>query len=201
MKAKRASVVGLFLGLTVVAAVMPAAADGPPASVDFASPYQLSIWHGLYGGLHLGWGDAGLADGFVGGVQVGYNWQTGQMVYGLEADVSFSDISYQQTFFPGATVKASIDWLASARGRLGFLVTPRILAYGTAGIGFASASASASVPGLPGPSISDSDMGILFGIGLEGKVSDSMSLRVEYLSFGDLDVDVFRAGVNFKFGN
>ena len=75
----------------------------------------------------------------MGGAQVGYNWQTGQIVYGIEADVSFADISFNQSFM-GASVSGSIDWMATVRGRLGFLATPNVLFYGTAGFGYASAS-------------------------------------------------------------
>ena len=84
---------------------------------------------------------------------------------------------------------------------MGFLVTPRVLAYATAGFGKASASASATVPGVVKLAVDDTETDIVYGIGLESKVSDAMSLRLEYLGFGDLDIDVIRAGVNFKFGN
>src|SRR5688572_16486627 len=91
MKSLRASVAVLVVGLVVLAGAMPTAADGPPGS-KFTRPYYPSIWHGLYGGLHLGWGESGPADGVVGGAQIGYNWQRGQIVYGLEADISAADI-------------------------------------------------------------------------------------------------------------
>jgi opacity protein-like surface antigen len=78
-------------------------------------------------------------------------------------------------------------------GRLPAL--PRILAYGTAGFGIAKASASF------GPfSDSDTESDFVYGLGIEGKINPSMSLRLEYLAFGDLDVDVVRAGINFKLG-
>jgi outer membrane immunogenic protein len=200
MRTLRASVAGLAVGVVALAVTVPAVADGPPGSAYYERPYQPSIWQGLYGGVHLGWGESGVADGFVGGAQIGYNWQKGQVVYGLEADVSLADISYEERFM-GVTAKASIDWLATARGRVGFLLTPRILAYGTAGFGIASASASASVPGVVKISVDDTQTDIVYGLGLEGKVSEAMSLRVEYLAFGDHDVGVVRAGLNFKFGN
>jgi outer membrane immunogenic protein len=196
----RTWIVGLAATIAALAVgTVPAAADKPPG-VYSGHGYQPAIWRGLYGGVHLGWGESGPADGIVGGAQIGYNWQAGQIVYGFEADVSAADISYSENFF-GVQAEASIDWLATARGRLGFLVTPNVLAYATAGFGIASASASASIPGLVKLSIDDTETDIVYGIGVEAKVTDATSLRVEYLAFGDLDIDVIRAGVNFRFGN
>jgi outer membrane immunogenic protein len=191
MKSSRTSVAGLAVALALLAGAIPAAADGPPGAPYYARP---SIWQGVYGGFHLGWGEADPADGFVGGVQAGYNWQAGQIVYGLEADVSYADISFKDNFFG---VEASVDWLATVRGRAGFLLTPRVLAYGTAGFGIASASAR--IPGLV--KVDDTETDFVYGLGIEGKLSDTMSLRAEYLAFGDLDINVVRAGLNFKLGN
>jgi outer membrane immunogenic protein len=172
-------------------AVMPASADGGrgPSRPD-RSDYP-SIWQGAYVGLHLGHGESGPADGFVGGGQVGYNWQSGQIVYGLEADVSYADISFKENFGSG-----SIDWMATARGRLGYLLLPNLLAYGT--VGFGLANGSASFGGFP---VKDTESDIVYGLGLEGKISDKISARIEYLAFGDLDIDVVRVGLNYRLGN
>jgi len=196
----RTWIVGVAVTLAVLAVgTIPAAADSPLGAYP-VQHYQPAIWRGLYGGVHLGWGESGPADGIVGGAQIGYNWQAGQIVYGFEVDVSAADISYSESFF-GVHAEASIDWLATARGRLGFLVTPNVLAYATAGFGIASASASAGIPGLVKLSVNDTETDFVYGIGVEAKVTDATSLRVEYLAFGDLDIDVIRAGVNFRFGN
>ena len=75
MRVLRRRVIGLavvaLLGLAATAAV----ADGlyGPRGSGPASYGMPSIWQGLYGGVHLGHVDAGNDDGFVGGVQVGYN--------------------------------------------------------------------------------------------------------------------------------
>jgi outer membrane immunogenic protein len=198
MEALRIWLIGSAVALTALAAAaMPAAADKAPG--PSYRTYQPPIWQGLYGGVHLGWGESGPADGVVGGAQIGYNWRSGQIVYGLEADVSAADISYEENIF-GVRAEASIDWLATARGRLGFLVAPRILAYATAGFGIASASASAGIPGLGSLSIDDTETDFVYGLGVEAKVTDATSFRLEYIAFSDLDIDVVRAGVNFKLG-
>lgn len=167
------------IGLTVLAgcglAVTAASADGTNTS---GSAYELpSIWRGLYGGVHVGHEDVDGDNGVVGGVQLGYNWKSQQIVYGVEGDVSLSG-------------NHSIDWLASLRGRLGYLIQPRLLVYGTAGLGLVNGG--------------ETDAAFVYGLGVEGKITPTMSARVEYLSFdsntahhGDT-VGVIRAGLNFK---
>jgi outer membrane immunogenic protein len=169
------------IGLTVLAgfglAVTAASADGANASGP--ASYELpSIWRGLYGGLHVGHADADGDNGFVGGVQLGYNWQARQVVYSVEGDFSLSG-------------EHSIDWLASLRGRLGYLIQPRVLVYGTAGLGLVNGGGT--------------DAGFVYGLGVEGKLTRTMSARLEYLAY-DTDnahahsdtVGVIRAGINIK---
>src|SRR5262245_28225232 len=172
------------VGLTVLAgwcsfALTAASADGYIAGS--AANDLPAIWRGLYGGVHLGHADADGGNGVVGGVQLGYNWQSQRIVYGVEGDVSLSDAN-------------AIDWLASLRGRVGYLIQPRILLYGTAGLGLVNGGTT--------------DTGFVYGLGVEGKITRSMSARVEYLAY-DTDnnnghhshsdtVGVIRAGLNFK---
>jgi outer membrane immunogenic protein len=172
-----------------------------------------SIWRGLYAGVHLGFGSSGDLDGVVGGGQIGYNWQSKQIVYGLEVDASLADISGGSSVsFAGmtASANASIDWMMTVRGRLGVLLTPRVLAYGTAGFGIAGSSWDARAGGFGfgiQQSGSDTSTGFAYGVGLEGKFTDSMSARIEYVALTGLDgtissdgVGVVRAGLNFKLG-
>lgn len=157
-----------LIGLTATAAM----ADGP-TSRRYGMP---SIWQGVYGGVHIGGVDAGHDDGMVGGVQLGYNWRTGAIVYGLEADISLSGSDH-------------VDWLASARGRLGYLIQPRLMVYGTAGLGLVKDH--------------DTESGFAYGVGIEGKLTGTTSARLEYLQFdndshhGD-GISVIRAGLNIK---
>src|SRR5438309_1357546 len=76
--------------------------------------------------------------GFIGGGQIGYNWQNGNAVYGLEADISGLGGSGSVTqpygnSFNGkaATTTNKIDWLATFRCRLGLAVN-NSLVYATA---------------------------------------------------------------------
>jgi len=193
----------------VVAIRAPAVADGGPGPAYFDQPYNYPpIWQGLYGGVHLGWGWSGDADGVVGGGQVGYNWQSRQFVYGLEADISAADIGISEAFVvPGAVLSASasIDWLATFRGRLGVLVQPNLLVYGTAGLAVVHAQAHGSVTtfgfGQISASASDTETGLVYGIGVESMWTERMSVRLEYLGFSELgDFGIVRAGLNFKLG-
>lgn len=207
MKTVRSRLIAMTVA-GMVGAVLPPTADAQsPPPPD----YHPWLWHGWYAGFHLGYGDAGPADGFLGGAQVGYNWQSGRLVYGLEADATWSEISFSDGVSvcnPGlgcvsARVSGEIDWMATVRGRLGYLFQPGVLAYATAGFGFVSGSASASVSGFglsERISFSDTDTDFVYGIGLESRLTPASTLRVEYLGFSDSEIDVIRVGLNFKFG-
>jgi outer membrane immunogenic protein len=193
-----------------ISAVTPAAAQGgyglPPPE------YYPALWQGVYGGFHLGYGDADRADGFVGGVQIGHNWQSGQLVYGLEADVTWSDISDSERISvcgPGvpsscvsARVESSIDWMGTVRARAGYLFQPGLLGYVTAGFGFVSGSGSASLRAgdvhFEPFTDDETDVDFVYGIGVEGKFTPTSTLRIEYLGFSDTDLDIIRASVNFR---
>src|SRR4051812_33650172 len=84
---------------TLVATVLMAA---PALAADInrgyaPAPYSAFSWAGAYFGANIGYQfgsvhNSGGVDpsGFMGGLQVGYNWQTGQFVYGIEGDIQFS---------------------------------------------------------------------------------------------------------------
>jgi outer membrane immunogenic protein len=171
-----------LFGLAVLAGLALSAtgaqAGGTPRG-ETAYADRPSIWQGLYGGVHLGHAESDFDDGLVGGVQLGYNWRNGLIVYGLEADISASNADF-------------IDWLGSVRGRVGYLIQPGLLLYGTAGLGVVS--------------FDNTETGFVFGVGVEGKLSETMSARLEYLNYnidsghghGDDDIGVIRAGLNIK---
>jgi outer membrane immunogenic protein len=95
---------------------------------------------------------------FIGGAQAGYNWQISSVVAGLEADIQGvvgSEASISGAVFAGpvsattgtpdiTTFHASrrLDYLATVRGRLGYLVWPSVLVYGTGGLAAGSVSGS-----------------------------------------------------------
>jgi opacity protein-like surface antigen len=207
----RGGIVALTALIGAAAVTVPAVADGGwgPAYVD--QVYYPSIWQGLYGGVHFGWGWSDDADGVVGGGQIGYNWQSQQFVFGIEADISGADIGVSETLVvPGSVFgsSASIDWLATIRGRAGILLQPNLLLYGTAGLSIVNLEAHSSIDtiGLGTISVreSDTETGFAYGIGVEGKLTERTTARLEYLEFSQSDrigdFGILRAGVNFKFG-
>jgi opacity protein-like surface antigen len=88
------------------------------------------------------------------------------------------------------------------------LIQPGLLLYATAGLGIVNAEVhgSVNVIGLGQISArkSDTETGFVYGFGLENKLNERVSLRLEYLGFGNFDsvgdFGIVRAGVNFKFG-
>jgi outer membrane immunogenic protein len=87
--------------------------------------------------------------GFFGGGQVGYNYQYGQsFVLGFETDMQGSSISGQggsngaaaltdgAMMFGSNTIQAGINWMGTARGRVGYLITPTVMAYATGGLAY-----------------------------------------------------------------
>jgi outer membrane immunogenic protein len=156
----------------VAAGASVAAADGPGKSPDRL--YVPTAWQGLYGGVHLGHGEVGnFDDGVLGGLQIGRNWQSGAVVYGIEGDVSFSGMEH-------------VDWMATVRGRLGYLISPGILLYGTAGLGIVD--------------VHGTETDFVYGLGIEGKLTPGTTVRLEYIGFADTEIDVIRVGLNFKLG-
>lgn len=181
------------------------------------------------------------SSGGIFGFQFGHNWQWGPVVGGLEIDFDGADIKGTSTFFEPAsgppnffragtlTNDIKIDELASARGRLGYLIFPNWLLYGTAGIGWGhirqttteAATAIAAASFVTATS-DTSQFGWVVGAGLEWKFAPNWLLRGEWLhydfarqdnsslftvfTFTGVDpsnsrttVDVARAALSYKF--
>ena len=153
--------------------------------------------------------------GFIGGGQVGYNYQLGSaglnaFLVGIEADIqgiagSNSSVSAfgaapMPLVGPGFNVFSAtqatrqLDYLGTVRGRLGFLVTPTLLLYGTGGLAYGGVSSSTSVlqgfSAFTGPtgqawgaagSYSDTRVGWTAGGGVEWLFLPNWSAKLEYL--------------------
>jgi outer membrane immunogenic protein len=140
--------------------------------------------------------------GFVGGGQAGYNWQSGSLVFGLETDIQYADITGTASTttavfpFPSITTTAQnkVDWFGTLRPRVGFVAAPSFLIYATGGLayGHVSSSASTLVVGPPGitctnnifcsaGAASQTRAGWTVGGGLEYALSAPWSIKVEYL--------------------
>ena len=133
-------------------------------------------------------------DGAVAGGQVGYNWQTGAWVFGLETDLQWSGQRGSTSFCltagcPAGSFAANADykltWFGTARARAGWLVDPRVLLYVTGGAAYGQLKAdyAAGILGLPllASSTSTTRLGWTIGGGIEGMLSRNWTVKAEYL--------------------
>jgi outer membrane immunogenic protein len=148
--------------------------------------------------------------GFLGGVHAGANWQSGAIVGGIEGDLSFTDIKGSSfaaptpTSFGGGAISTgtaansgTFDLLGSGRARLGYLVSPNVLLYGTGGLAwshfvqntdFRAVSLDPLFPPSFGifssTSTSTWRFGWVAGLGAETRLFDTNWLaRLEYLHY------------------
>ncbi|HXN68408.1 MAG TPA: outer membrane protein [Bradyrhizobium sp.] len=126
-------------------------------------------------------------NGFVGGGQAGYNWQRGTWLFGLEGDIQgsdergSSDVCFTVGCPPGSTFLTAnykLDWFGTARGRVGFLPTDRVLLYATGGLAYGHLSATAPLIPL---SWGTTNAGWTVGVGAEAAIDQHWSVKVEYL--------------------
>jgi outer membrane immunogenic protein len=183
------------------------------AAASAASGAGAQGFDGFYVGAHGGYGkvdnDGGTdVDGGLGGIHGGYNYVTGAVLFGIEGDYSWSDLSYSESA-SGITAEASINYFASLRGRLGWLYSPSTLFYATAGYSWSEIEGKVTISGLGSASQSFDLDGAVLGGGVEYKFSRAFSARLEGLhywggnddEFGDdeAQTNVIRAGLSYYF--
>jgi outer membrane immunogenic protein len=170
-------------------------------------PLNAYSWAGPYLGGNLGyeWGsvtnNGTQPSGISGGVQGGYNFQSGAWVFGVEGDLELTGAS--DTF---ASWKFSNPWFGTVRGRVGYAFN-NILFYGTGGLAFGELRAQTF-----GLSESQTNVGWTLGAGTEFGLAPNWTGKIEYL-YVDLSESQFaitgvsngyhfgviRAGVNYHF--
>jgi outer membrane immunogenic protein len=203
---KKTLVAAVFAAGLVSAA---AAADLPRSPPPYYAPAQSGLynWGGAYAGLNLGyeWGkvtnSAVSPSGIAGGGQVGYNWQNGQFVFGVETDFQFTGAD--DTFAP---FKFSNPWFGTLRGRAGAAFN-NVLLYATLGLAYGSLEGQ-----IPGLDETRTEVGWAGGIGAEYGFNPNWSARVEYLYMdlasrgfsitgtdNGLHSNLLRFGVNYHF--
>jgi outer membrane immunogenic protein len=179
------------------------ARSAPAASV----PFMGYSWSGAYLGLNLGYlssaaGAFGTRPrGFAGGVQAGYNWQVGQLVFGGEADIQGT--AADDTF---AAYKFSNPWFGTVRGRVGYAFS-NVLVFATGGVVYAVRKLE-----IAGLSDSRTQVGWTAGGGVEVGLTPGWSAKTEYLFValpdhtfvlsgirGGGDSHLLRFGVNYRF--
>ena len=177
-------------------------------------------WTGWYAGLNVG-GSFGKANdsvsfgglplpapsqnlnGVIGGGQIGYNWQSGTWLFGLEADIQGSSeksndpaLSTLILTIPalgaGAIpfslgVNEKLDWFGTLRGRVGILATPTWLFYATGGLAYGgiktteTLSAPAPIGIIGTNSFNNTRAGWTLGGGAEAVLGNNWTAKVEYL--------------------
>ncbi|WP_181182569.1 outer membrane protein [Mesorhizobium sp. B3-1-9] len=167
-------------------------------------------WSGFYVGVNAGYsfvsvkpiyGDEDFAskhsDGLTGGAQIGANWQVDRIVLGIEADLQKSNARGTAVLdlAPSEqTIDVKLDWFATIRARVGYLMTDRALIYATAGPAMVRAKTTIytnfinTEMGLAGQSThveSENRSGWSIGAGGEFALADNWSLKAEYL-YADL---------------
>jgi outer membrane immunogenic protein len=166
------------------AALAMASIAGQVRAADFGSgtPYAvINNWAGFYAGANLGFAHtnadvsvsafgltvtgSGSDTKFTGGLLAGYNWQSGDRVWGIEGDIN-----------------ALSDWnyLASIRARYG-LIYGNWLYYGTIGVGFIDSGSSIAAPGFSFNGFNSA--GLAVGGGAETKINSHLSAGVEGLFY------------------
>ncbi|MBP0576063.1 hypothetical protein J8J27_35620, partial [Mycobacterium tuberculosis] len=71
------------------------------------------------------------------GVHVGYNWQVGQIVYGIEGQANWTNADGSKSCGAYGVCSAEINWSGDVRGRLGYAFD-RAHVFGAAGLAYAS---------------------------------------------------------------
>jgi outer membrane immunogenic protein len=202
--------------LSLTAGAMAADLPSRRAPAPIVAAVPVFTWTGFYVGVNAGygWNDGtnvtfpdgtvistnGNDDGgFVGGAQIGYNYQIGSFVVGLEGDIQYADFGDNRYDFGTAGIfeDGSDDWFGTVRARAG-VAFDRALVYATGGFAFA-----------------DDRAGWTLGGGLEYAFTNNLTAKVEglYVNLEDQDFTfngltfsseeqefgVVRAGLNYKF--
>ena len=190
-------VVALTAGLSIcagsaLAADLPPGPPPPQAPAYYKPAPTFYNWSGVYVGINGGYGFGSTnnwtgalggstgnfsTNGALAGGTLGFNYQTGPFVFGIEGDGDWSDIQGSSAGGCGtlgagigvvipATVscKTANTWLATGRGRVGYAFD-RLLLYGTGGGAFGNVTAS--TPGSAFGSNSNTEFGWTAGAGIE----------------------------------
>ncbi|MVA95639.1 outer membrane beta-barrel protein [Nitratireductor sp. CAU 1489] len=165
-------------------------------------------WTGLYVGAHAGVGASSTTWSFspfgnavqpnpfrggggFGGLQLGYNFQSGNWVIGAEGDIALANIEGSSACpLAPFSCESAVKWLGSARLRVGYAFD-RTLIYGTGGAGFGSVLREFVHPVFgTGISSDKTQVGWTAGAGVEFAVNEAWSIKGEYLYY-DLGRDTY----------
>jgi outer membrane immunogenic protein len=197
---------------------------GPRGGVkDYGA--RCASFHGFYIGANVGWGYhdhtwsdrnawaknevdlalpssvSGTNDGWLAGVQAGYNMQRGCTVFGLETDWSWANIDGTKLNTDGQpglaldrlSVSSDVRSFGTVRTRAG-VVVDQLLLYTTGGVAYAHMNSAWAVTNILGGvpvterfATSDTRWGWVAGVGTEWQLTPSISIKSEalYVKFTD----------------
>lgn len=203
------------------------------ASILFFDTVQAgrSVWDGAHVGGQTGWGDFDYRPGsagnlptpttsrnsqgsFVGGFLYGSSIHWGNWVLGTDSTYFFLDVLTRlNVVVGGASVTAEIAWNSETRGRVGYLVHPNIMVFGTLGMAFAKVGVASAL--FQDGRAEDTAFGVVAGGGIEVTTSARWYARIEYLhaNYGreafaavnggvfdvTLSTDVTRCAIGYRF--
>ncbi|WP_119268948.1 outer membrane protein [Taklimakanibacter deserti] len=198
--------------LAALAAFMGMSGAVQAADVEYSEPAY--SWSGFYVGGYVGAGaakartelgadfgeiggfDADLngigGDGFLGGALAGFNWQVSdRFVLGIQGDIGWTDIEADLDADPLINAKAGPDFIANASLRAGYLVTPDTLFYIIGGYSYAEFKLDGELFEAVDFDADQKYDGYHVGAGMETRLTDRLTARVEYryTEFGSEDWD------------
>ena len=236
------------IGLTVASTTIASAADLPARVYTKAPIAQVYDWTGFYLGANVGIGvsrgtgsqfiDTILTQnpssvvggtGAIGGGQLGYNWQAGNIVLGVETDIQGSGVHDNRTCTwecSAGIINAydqRLDWFGTVRGRVGWATGP-VLGYVTGGLAYGDVKTDEMITSAAGSNHFSWDKiktGWTIGGGMEASLGGNWTGKIEYLYLDlgsqsatqrlgnaanltaslDIREHIFRAGVNYRFGD
>jgi outer membrane immunogenic protein len=211
--------------ITAAAFAIAAASQATAADMPYKAAPSLYNWSGFYAGINggYGWTGGSSANGAFGGGQIGVNWQNGNWVFGVEADLQASGIETTTTASSGgATIRETTgaDYFGTVRGRIG-AAFDRVLVYGTAGLIYARISHDGTgLVGIAGSySATNTKSDFVYGAGVEWAAWERWTVKLEYLhaefggntnlytttapailvSYPSSELNLVRLGLNYRF--
>ncbi len=173
-------------GILLVSAAQAFAADAvlaEPAPI-VAPEASVYTWSGPYAGGFVGYNFANVdqsggakfdGEGVVGGVYAGYTLQSGGLVYGAEGDVGASGLTAGGfNVATGVPISSDSTAFGSLRALVGVAMDP-IMLFATGGVAVANKELT-----LGNASDDQTHVGFTVGAGVQAKVTDNVTSRVEY---------------------
>jgi len=174
------------------AADLPTSKGAPVAPAIYAPVFT---WTGLYLGLNAGVGWANGRDvfvttpdgtvaalntgsssnaGFVGGGQIGYNFQTGAFVFGVETDIQYADLSKKVNWGPYYWWNggSNSQYIGTVRARVGYAID-RTLIFLTGGFAYGGLNSGGAFGG-------NNNTGWTLGGGVEYAFTNNWTAKIEY---------------------